>query len=62
MSNVARNEQIFKALVGRTIQDFGVDHKERKLHVFTTDGIVFSLWCDDEGYLCFDLDLAAPRH
>jgi hypothetical protein len=54
-----RNTQIFDFLKGRTIENFAVNYKEESLHIMFTDGVVFSLWVDDDTKLCLDVDREA---
>lgn len=56
MSYKQRNQQIFDILKGRTIADFNVDYRKETLHIGFTDGVVFSLWVDDDAKLCLDVD------
>lgn len=50
------NDEIFSLLVGRTIKEFLVEKREKKLHIAFEDGVVLSLWVDHDACLCFDAD------
>jgi hypothetical protein len=55
-SNAQRNEKLFKALIGRTIADFSVELSPAKLYIRMDDGVIFSMWVDEECCICIDVD------
>lgn len=57
MTQDATNQEILSLLVGRSIKEFVIEKRpEQKLHIAFEDGVVLSLWVDQDAYLCFDVD------
>lgn len=52
---------LLAALKGRTVKGCVVEGDSEKLHIGFTDGVVLSLWVDEESFLCIDLDRVATH-